>query len=109
MKYLKYLLLALGVGILVTASDPFFGIELRLKPVPREESGDVRERSWMHTEAFRPYLMDKDNRVSDIFKVTPYYYPTVHFWFLIYTQFESTSVVVHDKSNLNLIYKVLDF
>lgn len=109
MKYLKYLLLTIAAGIFVTASDPFFGIELRLKPEPREESGDVRERAWMHTEAFRPYLMDEDGRVSDIFKVTPYYYPTVHFWFLIYTQFESTSVVIHDKSNLNLIYKVLDF
>lgn len=109
MKYLKFLVLALVTGILITASDPFFGIELRMKPVPKEETGDVRERPWMHTEIFRPYLLDKDDRVSDIFQVTPYYYPTVHFWFLIYTQFDSTSVVLHDKSNLNLIYKVLDF
>jgi membrane-bound lytic murein transglycosylase D len=109
MKYLKYLSLALFAGVFITASDPFFGIELHLKPVPKEEIGDVKERTWMSTEAFRPYLIDKDNRVSDIFQVTPYYYPTVHFWFLIYTQFESTSIVIHDKLNLSLIYKVLDF
>lgn len=109
MKYFKYLTLSLLTVIFITASDPFFGIELRLKPVPKEQPGDVRERLWMSTEAFRPYLIDHDDRVSDIFNVDPYYYPNVHFWFLIYTQFESTSVVIHDKSNLSLIYKVLDF
>ena len=63
----------------------------------------------MATESFRTYLEDDDNRVSDAFPVTKYYYPTVHFWFLIYTQFESNQIVIHDKVNLNLIYKVLDF
>jgi membrane-bound lytic murein transglycosylase D len=109
MKYFKFLVLSLLAVVFITASDPFFGIELRLKPVPKEQPGDVRERLWMSTEAFRPYLIDHDDRVSDIFKVDSYYYPNVHFWFLIYTQFESTSVVIHDKSNLSLIYKVLDF
>ncbi len=105
----KYLLIAFSVLILVTASDPFFGIELSFKPLPKEQKGDVTERLWMSTDAFRPYLMDYNNQVSDLFPVTPYYYPNVHFWFLIYTQFESSSVVIHDKSNLALIYKVLDF
>lgn len=109
MSYFKYLVLALLAVIFITASDPFFGIELGLRPVPREEDGDVRERTWMSTEAFRPYLMDKDDRVSDTFRINTFYYPTVHFWFLIYTQFESTSVIMHDKTNLSLIYKVLDF
>src|SRR3989344_2219503 len=105
----KYLLIAFSVLILVTASDPFFEIELSFKPHPKEQKGDVIERLWMSTDAFRPYLMDYNNQVSDLFPVTPYYYPNVHFWFLIYTQFESSSVVIHDKSNLALIYKVLDF
>lgn len=109
MKPFRYLLLAVLAGIFITASDPFFGIELRLKPVPREEPGDVKEMPWMSTEAFRPYLTDHENVVSDLFTVDPFYYPNVHFWFLIYTQFESSSVVLHDKSNLSLIYKVLDF
>lgn len=105
----KYALVSILVMIFITASDPFFGIELTWRKLPKEERGDVRERMWMSTDAFRKYLNDHDERVSDIFKVTPYYYPTVNFWFLIYTQFESSSVVIHDKSNLSLIYKVLDF
>lgn len=106
---LKYFLLALLTLIFITASDPFFGTELSFQPVPREDKGDVRERMWMSTEAFRSYLTDHDDRVSDIFKINSYYYPNVNFWFMIYTQFESSSVVLHDKSNLSLIYKVLDF
>lgn len=105
----KYLATAFATLIFITASDPFFGIELTLKPIPQEDSDDVRELPWMSTDAFRPYLEDHDERVSDLFKVSPYYYPNVNFWFLIYTQFESSHVVIHDKSNLSLIYKVLDF
>lgn len=109
MKHFKYLVIALVTSIFVTSSDPFFGIELHFKPAPEEKPGDVKERLWMSTEAFRPYLTDKDNRVSEEFRIDPFYYSNVHFWFLIYTQFESTSVIIHDKSNLSLIYKVLDF
>jgi membrane-bound lytic murein transglycosylase D len=105
----KYSVLALFTLLLVTASDPFFGIQLSLRPVPKEQPGDVKELPWMSTEAFRPYLSDYDKRVADAFKVKRFYYPNVHFWFLIYTQFGSDQVVIHDKSNLNLIYKVLDF
>lgn len=106
---IKYFLIAVCCLILVTASDPYFGTELSWRPVPKETEGDVREQLWMSTEAFREFIDDNDDRVSDVFKVKPYYYPNVHFWFLIYTQFESNQVVIHDKSNLNLIYKVLDF
>ena len=105
----KYIFFVVFSLFLITASDPFFGIESLWTPVPKEESSDVRERPWMSTEIFRKYLEDHDNLVDDAFTVTPYYYPSVNFWFLIYTQFPSTSVVIHDKSNLNIIYKVLDF
>lgn len=106
---IKYFIIVLCCLVLVTASDPFFGTELSWRPVPKETVGDVRELPWMSTEAFRSYLNDNDDRVSDVFKINPYYYPNVHFWFLVYTQFESNQVVIHDKSNLNLIFKVLDF
>ncbi len=106
---LKYLALALIFGIFLTSSDPYFGTDLLTKQPPKESITDVRERPWMSTDAFRPYLNDKDNKVSNLFEISPFYYPTVHFWFLIYTQFESTSVVLHDKNNLSIIYKVLDF
>lgn len=106
---IKYFLLSIVVMVIITASDPFFGTDLTWRHIPKEEKSDVRERMWMSTDAFKKYLLDNDDRVSDIFKVTPYYYPTVNFWFLVYTQFESSSVVIHDKTNLSLIYKVLDF
>lgn len=105
----KFLTIALLITIFVTASDPYFGVELSWRPAPKVEKGDVVERSWMSTDAFKHFLLDKDDRVADVFKVTPYYYPNVNFWFLIYTQFESNAVVIHDKTNLSLIYKVLDF
>ncbi len=109
MKYALFVFFSLLTIFFITSSDPFFGTELSFKPIPKDKSADVRELPWLSTEAMRPYLIDKDNRVDDLFKVTPYYYPTVQFWFLIYTQFESSSVVIHDKNNLSLIYKVLDF
>lgn len=102
-------LIGLFILFFTTASDPFFGTELSFEPLPRDLKDDVIERTWMSTEAFRQYLEDEDERVSDTFKVTSYFYPTVQFWFLIYTQFTSSSVVLHDKNNLSLIYKVLDF
>jgi membrane-bound lytic murein transglycosylase D len=105
----KFLFISFFIAIFITASDPFFGTDLSWRPAPPTEKGDVVERSWMSTEAFKSYLLDKDDRVANVFNVTPYYYPNVNFWFLIYTQFESNSVVIHDKSNLSLIYKVLDF
>lgn len=109
MTKILFLVTAFLIGIFITASDPFFGTELSLKPLPKESKDDVRELPWMSTEVFKPYLMDKDDRINDLFTIEPYYYPNVHFWFLIYTQFESSHVVIHDKSNLSLIYKVLDF
>lgn len=105
----KFLVLAFFTLCLITASDPHYGTDLSWYRIPKEKFQDVKEFPWMATESFRPYLEDKDGRVSDLFSVSKYYYPTVHFWFLIYTQFESSQIVIHDKTNLNLIYKVLDF
>lgn len=106
----KYLGFAVLILLFITASDSQFGHELTWEKIPdKEKLEDVKEFPWMSTDSFRPFLEDEDDRVSDKFPVTPYFYPTVHFWFLIYTQFESNQVVIHDKTNLNLIYKVLDF
>ena len=106
---LKYLVFSILALCLVTASVSNFGTDLSWRKIPKADKDDVTELAWMSTDSFRIYLDDKENRVSNKFPVTPYYYPTVNFWFLIYTQFESTQVVIHDKTNLSLIYKVLDF
>ncbi|MFP5386889.1 MAG: transglycosylase SLT domain-containing protein [Bacteriovoracia bacterium] len=105
----KYLLLGLFALLFLTSSDPYFSGDLFKDKMPSTDEANVREMTWMSSEAFRPYLEDHDNRVSEAFKISPYYYASVNFWFMIYTQFESSSVVIHDKSNLGLIYKVLDF
>jgi membrane-bound lytic murein transglycosylase D len=109
MMFLKFSFIGLLMTIFITASDPYFGTDLTWRPIPPIEESDVIERSWMSTEAFKPYIMDHDDRVSDLFKVTPFFYPNVNFWFLIYTQFESNTAIIHDISDLSLIYKVLDF
>lgn len=106
---LKYLVITIFTLFLVTSSDHHFGTELSWTKAPKEDPEDVREMAWMSTDAFRTFLEDDDDRVSDLFTVTDYYYPMVNFWFMIYTQFESSQVVIHDKVDLNLIYKVLDF
>jgi membrane-bound lytic murein transglycosylase D len=105
----KYALLVLATLWLVTASDPHFGTELTWTRLPKAKMDDVRELPWMFQDSFRKYILDEDDLVADTFEVSPYFYPSVNFWFMIYTQFESSYVVIHDKENMNLIYKVLDF
>jgi membrane-bound lytic murein transglycosylase D len=105
---LKYCLLAFLGLVLITASDPYFGTDFSSQKLPHTIP-EVRELSWKSTDAFLPYLNDKFDRVSDTFQISPYYFPMVQFWFLIYTQFESNQVVFHDKNNMSLIYKVLDY
>jgi membrane-bound lytic murein transglycosylase D len=106
---IKYLVFATLMLCCITSSDPYFGTDLSWRKIPPAQKDDVTELAWMSTDSFKTYLMDEDNRVSNKFTVTKYYYPTVNFWFLVYTQFDSSNVVIHDKSNLSLIYKVLDF
>lgn len=105
----KRFLFASLMLIFFTASDPHFGNDLSWEKIPKEDSSDVKELSWMFTDSFKSYLLDEDNRVSDQFPVADFFYPSVNFWFLIYTQFGSNHVVIHDRDNLSLIYKVLDF
>lgn len=105
----KYLALALLTVILITASDPYFGTDLFWRPLPPESPGDVRELPWMSSDSYRPYLNDYDNRVNDKFKIAPFFKSSTQFWFLVYTQFESSHVVIHDREDLSIIYKVLDF
>lgn len=54
-------------------------------------------------------LQDRDNKISEKFKVPKYFLNAVRFWFGIYTQYNSSHVLVHDRKNLKLIYDVMDF
>jgi membrane-bound lytic murein transglycosylase D len=114
---LKYLAPIILLCVLVTASAQFFGLKFGSEPervtaTPAEvktASEEVREIELSGVDRFRYFLTDEGNKVNDIFTVTPFYYPNVNFWFQIYTQFESTQVLIHDKNNLSIIYKILDF
>lgn len=51
----------------------------------------------------------KDDELEKTFPISDYFYPSTRFWFLIYTYFDDSKIVIHDRNNLNLIYHVQDF
>lgn len=105
----KYFFLAVLAVLFVTASDPYFGFELGKRLSPAKSEDDVVELPFFSQKALDPYLKDYDKRVNPVFHISEFYYSNVRFWFLIYTKLESTQVAIHDRSNLSIIYKVLDF
>jgi len=58
---------------------------------------------------FKTYSKDPDNRISKEFDIPPFFYNNVEFWFNIYTTFNSSHVVIHDKENLSIVYDIMDF
>jgi membrane-bound lytic murein transglycosylase D len=54
-------------------------------------------------------LNDKEGLVGSDFKIPEYFKPNVYFWFSVYTQYSSHQVLIHDKEDLDIVYKVLDF
>ena len=60
-------------------------------------------------DQFQYYANDPENRISDEFPVPKYFYDNVHFWFNIYTVYDSSFSVLHDKKNLKIIYDVIDY
>ena len=109
MSIIVKLSLFLFLAIVMTASDIDYGVEKLFQKLPKTKSSDVEEVSWSNIEAVKKYLLDEENKVGKDFDVTPYYLPTVYFWFLVYTEFDSGHIIIHDKTNLRLIYKALDF
>lgn len=54
-------------------------------------------------------LSDHEDRVPDRFSLTPFFSADVHFWFSIYTQYDSSQILIHDRDDLAVIYGVLHF
>lgn len=54
-------------------------------------------------------LSDYKDYVPGEFESSPYFYPTVRFWFGIYTRYDSKQTIIHDKDSLGMVYSVLDF
>ncbi|WP_417337009.1 lytic transglycosylase domain-containing protein [Halobacteriovorax marinus] len=60
-------------------------------------------------DQFHYYARDPENRISNEFPIPKYFYNKVHFWFNIYTLYDSNYAVLHDKVNMSIIYDVLDY
>ena len=47
--------------------------------------------------------------IASLSKYPAKYRPKINFWKNIYTKYPDDTVLIHDKSDLTLIYKILDF
>lgn len=74
-----------------------------------ENFNSVKDFDFITNELTTNILNDYEKKVKDEFAITPYFKDSVRFWFYIYTQFSSSSSIIHDKTNLKIIYKVLNF
>jgi membrane-bound lytic murein transglycosylase D len=92
------------------SSDPFFGEKSFWSPSTEEnDPSNIVTLPWATSGVMDKYLSDPDDRIIADFKIPPYFEASTKFWFLIYTQFSSHQIVLHDRDRLSLIYRVLDF
>jgi len=61
------------------------------------------------TDKYRFFSKDPENKIGKTFEIPKYFNDPVNFWFKIYTVYDSSKVVLHDKSNLKIIFDVLDY
>jgi membrane-bound lytic murein transglycosylase D len=111
---MKYLLLLLFFNNAYALTDPsaFESIYLKVEELVEKHAIDNKfnpAESALKNELVRDILDDKKNLIRPEFKISDFFKPSVNFWFSIYTQYTSQQVVVHDKTNLNLVYKIMDF
>lgn len=53
-------------------------------------------------------IKDQKKKIRKVFKIPKSIEPEVNFWRDIYTKYDKTKVVFHDKKHLDIIYSVLD-
>lgn len=85
------------------ASDLLFGSRAPSDVVVGESESAISEAATEHI------LSDGDKLVPKEFHIPSYFLPYVRFWFGIYTRYSSDQIVLHDKSDLDIVYGVLDF
>ena len=59
-------------------------------------------------DTLKDILKDPDNVISNTFKIPKGLSERVQFWAQIYAIYPSTAVVIHDRDDLSIIYKVVD-
>lgn len=105
-KYLFFVFILL----FFVASDPFFGEKLFWNPtIEEDDPSKVVSLPWASSDVMDKYLTDPNDKIPLDFKIPAYFEQSSKFWFLIYTQFSSHQIVLHDRDRLSLIYRVLDF
>lgn len=100
--------------LLLSSSDFLYGnrgLENEFLHLPRAtDSAPLREARAAISDALTTEILaDFEGRVPREFEVTPFWTPFVRFWFGIYTRYTSQHIVIHDKSDLGIVYGVLDF
>lgn len=60
-------------------------------------------------DKFNLIKTDPKGLILNDFFISPFFEKKVHFWFNIYTLYPSSSVVLHDSENLDIVYSVVDF
>lgn len=60
-------------------------------------------------DVFSKIKNDPKNIINNSFNISTYFNSSVHFWFNIYSKYDAGHVVIHDKRNIGIIYKVINF
>jgi membrane-bound lytic murein transglycosylase D len=109
MRYLLIFFIAfscLAHDFVKIADDDYFLLSDKLSNDVVEEGEDLLlERK----KIMNIVLKDEKKLISDTFQIPEYFQTKVKFWLKIYTVYSTGQVVIHDKNNLDIIYKELDF
>ena len=54
-------------------------------------------------------LTDSQNKIPKEFAYSDFFKKSVNFWFHVYTQYDQSEVLIHDKGNPGLVYTTLNF
>ncbi len=87
-------------------NDMYLINKIVIDPIFLQKINQHQHKEFETTERF---LKDPFQRIAEEFKIPKYFYESVFFWFNIYTVYSGNTVVIHDKQNLSIIYKVVDY
>lgn len=62
-----------------------------------------------NNDKFKYIFNDPENKISSTFKIPDFFSDAVNFWFKVYTIYGRNLVAIHDKTNFNIIYDVIDY
>ncbi len=72
----------------------------------------LSDKNFKFNDSIDHFELIKDDplqRIHKDFKIPDFFYQRVKFWFKIYTRYNSSQTLIHDKENLAIIYDSLNF